>query len=91
MSCGTAIVVCNADHRFLVAEQLQHESEQAPTIILEPAGRNTAPAIALAAIHSRQIDPEALLLVLPADHHVTDTAAFQRAVEHASDGRWPGR
>ena len=90
LSCGNAIVVCNADHRFLVAEQLQHESEQAPTIILEPAGRNTAPAIALAAIHSRQIDPEALLLVLPADHHVTDTAAFQRAVEHASERAMAG-
>ena len=90
LSCGNAIVVCNADHRFLVAEQLQHESEQAPAIILEPAGRNTAPAIALAAIHSRQIDPEALLLVLPADHHVTDTAAFQRAVEHASERAMAG-
>ncbi|MDA7596058.1 sugar phosphate nucleotidyltransferase, partial [Luminiphilus sp.] len=43
LSCGDAIVVCNADHRFLVADQLQHESAQAPTIILEPAGRNTAP------------------------------------------------
>ena len=66
------------------------ESEQAPTIILEPAGRNTAPAIALAAIHSRAIDPEALLLVLPADHHVTDPAAFRRAVEQASERAMAG-
>jgi len=90
LNCGDAIVVCNADHRFLVAEQLHTESEQAPTIILEPAGRNTAPAIALAAIHSRAIDPEALLLVLPADHHVTDAAAFRHTVEHASERAMAG-
>ena len=83
LNCGPAIVVCNADHRFMVAEQLRGESAESPTIILEPAGRNTAPAIALAALQSQAQHPEALLLVLPADHHVTDPAAFRATVEGA--------
>ena len=70
------VVVCNAEHRFMVAEQLRDESDQRATIILEPAGRNTAPAIALAALHVQRTAPEALLLVLPADHHVTEPGAF---------------
>ena len=44
LACGPAIVVCNAEHRFMVAEQLREETAESPTIILEPAGRNTAPA-----------------------------------------------
>ena len=50
LDCAAAMVVCNAEHRFMVAEQLREESDESPTIILEPAGRNTAPAIALAAL-----------------------------------------
>ena len=91
LECGAAIVVCNADHRFMVAEQLRDETDEAPTIILEPAGRNTAPAIALAALKAREQDPQALLLVLPADHHVRDPAAFRetvaRALAPARDGK----
>ena len=81
LACGPAIVVCNAEHRFMVAEQLRGETAESPTIMLEPAGRNTAPAIALAALQAQSRHPEALLLVLPADHHVTDPAAFRATVE----------
>ncbi len=74
------LVVCNQDHRFLVAEQLRELGVDPSDIILEPCGRNTAPAIASAALAK---DPDALLLVLPADHLIPDNAAFHAAVEHA--------
>ena len=83
LECGAAIVVCNAEHRFMVAEQLRDETDESPAIILEPAGRNTAPAIALAALKAQEQHPEALLLVLPADHHVRDPAAFRETVARA--------
>jgi mannose-1-phosphate guanylyltransferase/mannose-6-phosphate isomerase len=80
------IVVCNEQHRFLVAEQLREAGAAAATILLEPVGRNTAPAVAIAAMAavtgesgSRQRD-EAILLVLPADHVIRDVRAFQAAV-----------
>jgi mannose-1-phosphate guanylyltransferase/mannose-6-phosphate isomerase len=78
------IVVCNEAHRFLVAEQLR-EMQLAPTaILLEPVGRNTAPAIALAAHAALASHGEdALLLVLPADHTLRDLAAFQAAIRLA--------
>ena len=78
------IVVCNEAHRFLVAEQLR-ELQIAPTaILLEPIGRNTAPAIALAAQAAlASFGEEVLLLVLPADHTLRDLAAFQSAIRLA--------
>jgi mannose-1-phosphate guanylyltransferase / mannose-6-phosphate isomerase len=78
------IVVCNEAHRFLVAEQLR-EMQLAPTaILLEPAGRNTAPAIALAAHAAlRAAGEDVLLLVLPADHALRDLEAFQAAIRLA--------
>jgi mannose-1-phosphate guanylyltransferase len=75
------IVICNEDHRFLVAEQLLQHGKQA-TILLEPVGRNTAPAIALAALQALAQAKEAevpVLLVLAADHVIRDVAAFQQA------------
>ena len=84
LECGAPVVVCNAEHRFMVAEQLRGESTVPPEIILEPAGRNTAPAIALAALQVSQRDPESLLLVLPADHHIVEPRRFCDAVEHAA-------
>ena len=78
------VVVCNAEHRFMVAEQLRGESTASPEIILEPAGRNTAPAIALAALHLSKTHPESLLLVLPADHHIVEPARFRDAVMWAA-------
>ncbi len=74
------LVVCNDDHRFMVAEQLRSQGQRASAIVLEPVGRNTAPAVAVAALQALSQDPEAVLLVLPADHVIKDVAAFQAAV-----------
>jgi mannose-1-phosphate guanylyltransferase / mannose-6-phosphate isomerase len=75
------IVVCNSEHRFLVAEQLRQLGVSGATIVLEPVGRNTAPAVALAALAARQRGDEAVLLVLAADHVIADVAVFQQAVK----------
>jgi len=77
---GPAIVVCNEEHRFLAAEQLRHLGIENETIILEPVGRNTAPAVALAALAAREQDENATLLVLAADHLINDVPAFHRAI-----------
>jgi mannose-1-phosphate guanylyltransferase/mannose-6-phosphate isomerase len=85
LSASAPIVVCNEAHRFLVAEQLRSIDRPARSIVLEPAGRNTAPAIALAAHAALAADEgDALLMVLPADHVIADVAAFQAAVQTAS-------
>jgi len=93
------LVVCNESHRFLVAEQLRAIGAAHQGIVLEPIGRNTAPAVAVAAMQVLVADQdndasdsrEATLLVLPADHVVRDPQAFRRAVEigqqAAADGR----
>jgi len=78
-----AIVVSNSEHRFLVAEQLNQIGEVDSTIILEPAGRNTAPAIAVAALESLQHDDDPLLLVLAADHVIADHARFHKVIAQA--------
>jgi mannose-1-phosphate guanylyltransferase/mannose-6-phosphate isomerase len=91
------IVVCNEAHRFLVAEQLRQVGIEPRAILLEPAGRNTAPAVAVAAMAalSGQADKpraeEPLLLVLPADHVLGDLGAFRRAVETAMPAARTGR
>jgi len=78
------VVVCNEAHRFLVAEQLREMALPPAGILLEPVGRNTAPAIALAAHAVRQLaGDDALMLVLPADHVLQDLAAFQAAIRNA--------
>jgi mannose-1-phosphate guanylyltransferase/mannose-6-phosphate isomerase len=77
------IVVANEDHRFLVAEQLRQVDAPVPAIILEPVGRNTAPAIAAAALQAMAKGEDPLLLVLPSDHVVRDVAGFQNAVRDA--------
>jgi mannose-1-phosphate guanylyltransferase/mannose-6-phosphate isomerase len=88
--CDAPIVVANAEHRFLAADQLQAIGVKAGALILEPVGRNTAPAIAAAALQVAGRDPGALLLVLPSDHLIRDDAAFREAVrlalEPASQG-----
>lgn len=78
------IVVASEDHRFLAADQLLEAGIEDATIVLEPLARNTAPAIALGALQALQQNPEALLLVLPADHLIGDTAAFVAAVQRAT-------
>ena len=80
LETASPIVVCNEAHRFLVAEQLRQLGVQPQAIILEPAGRNTAPAIALAALKA---PADALLLVLPADHVIRDVKAFHAAIQAA--------
>lgn len=77
------LVICNEDHRFMVAEQLRELSFGQPTIMLEPVGRNTAPAIAVAAMQARAKGDDPLLLILAADHAIKDIPAFHRAVELA--------
>lgn len=77
---ASPVVVCNAEHRFLVAEQLRQLGIEGATIILEPVGRNTAPAVALAACAAAEDDPRACLLVLAADHVIADVAGFQQVV-----------
>ncbi|MET0814584.1 MAG: mannose-1-phosphate guanylyltransferase/mannose-6-phosphate isomerase, partial [Pseudoxanthomonas sp.] len=78
------IIVANEEHRFLVAEQLRQIGAPAPAILLEPVGRNTAPAIAAAALQAMSTGHDPLLLVLPSDHVVRDPDAFRRAVVEAS-------
>jgi mannose-1-phosphate guanylyltransferase / mannose-6-phosphate isomerase len=77
------IVVASEDHRFLAADQLLESGVEGSSIVLEPAARNTAPAIALGALKAIERDPEALLLVLPADHLIGDTQSFITAVQQA--------
>jgi len=79
LDINSSITICNEEHRFFVAEQLR-EIDKLGSIILEPVGRNTAPAIALAALSAKD-DP--LLLVLAADHVIQDEAAFSAAVTQA--------
>lgn len=73
------VVICNEDHRFMAAEQMRRVKCRG-TILLEPVGRNTAPAIAVAALHVAQRYPRATLLILPADHVMEDIDAFHGAV-----------
>ena len=79
------IIVCNSDHRFLVAEQCQQIHIKKPTILLEPVGRNTGPAIAAAALQSRIQTDDAILLVLAADHVIQNVSAFHQAINIASN------
>jgi mannose-1-phosphate guanylyltransferase/mannose-6-phosphate isomerase len=78
------IVVANEEHRFLVAEQLRQIGAPTPAILLEPVGRNTAPAIAAAALQATADGEDPLLLVLPSDHVVRDVEAFRAAVRRAA-------
>ena len=86
--CQPAIVICNEQHRFTVGEQLQEVLEAGAadaSIVLEPAGRNTAPAVAVAALLAQATNPDEnpMLLVLPADHMIRDADAFVDVVRTA--------
>lgn len=85
------IIVCNEEHRFLVAEQLKSLGVQAMDIILEPCGRNTAPAAALAALCALERSADALILLLPADHAISDTAAFVEAMRAGEESAAAGQ
>ena len=85
------LVVANEEHRFVAAEQLQQVGAEPQAILLEPIGRNTAPAIAVAALEATRGGDDAILLVLPSDHVIDDEAAFQRAVQLALPAAAAGR
>ena len=78
------LIICNEEHRFIVAEQLRDQARQHGDIILEPLGRNTAPAVAVAALRLIETDENALMLVMPSDHVIKNHQAFLDAVESAA-------
>lgn len=94
-SVSAPLVIANEEHRFLVAEQFRQMGRQASAIILEPVGRNTAPAVALAAFKAQASQPtthnDPLLLVLAADHVIKDVKAFHQAIEAALPAACEGK
>ncbi|MBK5910914.1 mannose-1-phosphate guanylyltransferase/mannose-6-phosphate isomerase [Rhodothalassium salexigens] len=81
------LVICNDDHRFIVAEQLRSAGAEARAIVLEPVGRNTAPAAAIAALHllgETEDGDDPLMLIMPSDHRIAEPDAFRAAVERAA-------
>src|SRR5471030_2717476 len=76
-------LICNEEHRFLAAEQLRRLGLENTDILLEPVGRNTAPAVALAALQASCEEQDPVLLVLAADHLIRDVAAFQESIQQA--------
>ena len=85
------IVICNKDHRFIVAEQFREIDTDPQAIILEPIGRNTAPAIAVAALQAIELDKDPLLLVLAADHLIKNIIEFQKVIQSATTYANEGR
>ncbi len=75
------LVICNEAHRFMVAEQIRQLDKDPHAIILEPCGRNTAPAVAIAALYAQQMETDPILLILPADHLIQNVPEFRRAVD----------
>ena len=82
------IVICNEAHRFYVAAELYQHKSQAQ-ILLEPEGRNTAPALALAALAAIERDPSAHILALPSDHEIADVDSLAVCVEQAEKANAP--
>jgi mannose-1-phosphate guanylyltransferase/mannose-6-phosphate isomerase len=91
LASAAPIVVANEEHRFMVAEQLRQIDCTPSAILLEPVGRNTAPAIAVAALQAMAEGADPLLLVLPSDHVIADAPAFQAAVRRAEPAASQGR
>lgn len=83
LAASPATIICNEDHRFSVAEQLRIVNIESSGIILEPVGRNTAPAIALAALNALNKGQDPLLLILTADHFIKNEKAFTESVRNA--------
>lgn len=83
ISVASPVLICNEEHRFLAAEQMRAIGHEQTRIILEPVGRNTAPAIALAAMLLHEAGDDPLMLVLAADHLIEDVAAFHRSIGQA--------
>jgi mannose-1-phosphate guanylyltransferase len=91
LDCESPLVICNEDHRFIAAEQLRQIGEESATILLEPVGRNTAPAIALAALYASRSGEDPLLLVLAADHLIKQPDRFRESVGKAVSLAGQGR
>lgn len=81
---GAPIIVANQEHRFIVAEQLRDAGIKSPKILLEPVGRNSAPAIAAAALLASESDPQAVLWIMAADSAIQDLSALQDALKNAA-------
>jgi mannose-1-phosphate guanylyltransferase / mannose-6-phosphate isomerase len=78
------LIIANEEHRFIIAEQLREIDVDAAALILEPVGRNTAPAATIAALRLAAREPDALMLVLASDHAIADVAAFRAALARAA-------
>ena len=91
LASAAPLVVANEDHRFMVAEQLRQVGCTPAAIVLEPVGRNTAPAIAVAALQATADGTDPLLLVLPSDHVIADAAGFRAAVAAATPAAQNGK
>jgi mannose-1-phosphate guanylyltransferase/mannose-6-phosphate isomerase len=85
------LIVANDEHRFLIAEQMREAGIVSAALFLEPVGRNTAPAVAVAALWLTREHPDALMLVMPSDHSITDPAAFHAAIAEAATAARKGR
>ncbi|MCH4091343.1 mannose-1-phosphate guanylyltransferase/mannose-6-phosphate isomerase [Acetobacter sp.] len=86
VSLSAPVIVCNEEHRFLIAEQLREAGIESPRILLEPTGRNSAPAIAAAALLVAQTDPQAVLWLMAADAAITKPEALNAAMQNAIAG-----
>ncbi len=91
LQCGLPLLVCHDNHRFSVAGQLKELGLEHGTIVLEPVSRNTAPAVAVAALESLTLADDPILLVQPSDHVIADQAAFEIAVQRARAAAGMGR
>lgn len=89
-ACHHPLVICNEDHRFLVAEQMRSIAVDPAAILLEPEGRNTAPALACAALFALEQGEDAILLVMPSDHVIQNQYAFTQAVQLGADAAAAG-
>src|SRR5579864_5486657 len=85
------LVIANEEHRFIIAEQLRAIGVDAAAVVLEPVGRNTAPAATIAALRLVRDDPDALMLVMPSDHAIVDADAFRAAIAQAAAAARAGR
>ena len=84
LDCDNPLVVCSEKHRFIAAEQLREIGLEHPKLLLEPIGKNTAPAIALAAFKAIENNLDPILLVLPADHLIGNNESFQKLIKDST-------
>src|SRR5580704_15208239 len=85
------LVIANEEHRFIIDEQLREIGVKPQALLLEPVGRNTAPAVCVAALRLVESDPDALMLAMPSDHAIDDVPAFHAAIERAAAAARAGR